>query len=357
MIYDEKKLDIPTQVESTWEIGKKTVLTTDKFWKKVDTIVKDKDYSYLLEKPLNDFSLEELEYIEILLTKKEQSIIEKKEQLIKNLKITFWEDIIDKVYDKLIIKLTGENQNKRLKILLTDNRNKTTCWKLKTCNWFWIPFYLAWDMYKVITKINNDEIHGLHQVDVDFDEEWTQQIQIYIYWYLLNQKWQRLHFWYDKNKKKYTTLKKIEWEEIKGILYPVKNKRWKIMYWKYKNSKWHITPFWYSSKLEKYISLKIEWETICDTGRRNRKNWKLISWTFLNEKWYWLPFWFEWDQWVTLKIEWEKIHNTKNRKRDEKWKLLSWEFLNSAWVWQKFKLEWWKYIIKKWFIDKIISVF
>jgi hypothetical protein len=353
MKYNEKKLGIPTQVESTWEIEEKTALTTDKFWKKINIIIKDKDYSYLLEKTLENFSFEELQYIEKLFTKPDYIITEKIKKLIEQLKIKFPDNFIYQIYDKLIkLWIKDINNKNKIKVLFENENNNVICWKYKTCNWFWIPFYLEWNNYKTLTKINHDKIHMLHQVDVDFDEEW-----IYIFWQLLNQEWQRLHFWFDKYKKKYTTLKRIEWENITSILYPVKNKRWKIMYWKYKNSKWYIIPFWYSSNLEKYVSLKIEWETICDTGRRNRKNWKLISWTFLNEKWYWLPFWFEWDQWVTLKIEWEEIHNTKNRKRDEKWKIISWEFLNSDWIWQKFKLEWWKYIIKKWFIGKIKSIF
>jgi len=142
-------------------------------------------------------------------------------------------------------------------------------------------------------------------------------------------------------------------------VFPVKNKKGKIMYWKYKNSDGHIIPFWYSKSLEKYVKLKIEWEIICDTRKRKRENEKkkLISWTFLNEKWYRLPFWLDWDKYITLKIEWEEIRDIRNRKSDAKWKLLSGEFMNKDWIRQKFVLKWDVYVIKKWIIKNLTSIF
>lgn len=331
--------------------------------KETSTILKEIDYSYLLEKPIENFSLEELKYIEKLFTKNDYVLTEKRKKLIENLKDKFWEDFMIQIYNRIIkIKLSDINNNNKIRTILMDENNNSLCWRYKTCNWFWIPFWLEWNNYKILTKINNDEIHLLHQLDADYDDDW-----IYLFWQYLNQKWEwdlnqklkRYHFWFDKNKNKYTTLKKIEWEVIESILYPVKNKRGKIMYWKYKNSDGYIIPFWYSKAHEKYVRLKIEWEIICDTGKRKRENEKkkLISWTFLNKKWYWLPFWLDWDKYVTLKIEWEEIHNVRNRKSDEKWVLISWEFKNWKWVWQKFKLQWWKYIIKKWIIKNLTSIF
>lgn len=322
--------------------------------KATSNILKEIDYSYLLEKSIENFSIEELKYIEKLFTKNDYILTEKRKELIKNLKSKFWEDFMSQIYNRLIkIRLNDVNTNNKIRTLLTDENNNILCWKYRTCNWFWIPFWLEWNNYKTLTRIGNDEIHMLHQFDADYDDD-----GIYLFWQYLNQDLERFHFWYDKSKKKYTTLKKIDWETIKNILYPQKNKRWKIMYWKYKNELDHIIPFWYSSKQEKYISLRIDWEIICDTANRKRKNWRLVYWTFINDKWYHLPFWFEWNKGITIKIAWEEILNTRNRKRDEKWKIISWEFLNKEWIWQKFKLEWWEYVIKKttWFL-KIFKSF
>lgn len=311
--------------------------------KATSNILKETDYSYLLGKHVENYSYDELKYIEKLFTKQDYILNTKRKELINNLKKESWEDFINQIYNRLIkIRLNEINTTNKIRRLLNDENNNCLCWKYKTCNWFWIPFWIEWTNYKTLTKIGNDEIHMLHQFDWDYDDD-----GIYLYWQYLNQDLERHHFRYDKNKKKYTNLKKIEWERITSILYPVKNKRWKIMHWKYKNETGNIIPFWYSPKLEKYISLKIDWEIICDTANRRRKNWKLIYWTFLNDKWNWLPFWIEWNKGNTIKIAWEEILNTRNRKRDEKWKIISWEFLNKDWIWQKFKLEWWEYIIKK----------
>lgn len=307
----------------------------------VISIVSEKDYSYLLEKPLEDFSFDELKFLEKLFTKQNYNISEKRKELQEKLKKKFWAKLIYNIYDKLIKIKLKENIPSKIRTLLKDENNNTLCWKYKTCNSFWIPFWLQWNNFKVLPKIDNDEIHMLWQLDADYDDDW-----IYMFWQYSSQEWQRFHFWFDKNKNEYVSLKEIEWEKILNVLYPLKNKRWKILYGKYKNVSGHIIPFWYSNELEKYISLKIDWEIICDTANRIRKNWKLVSWIYLNDKWYRLPFWFEWNEWKTLKIEWEEIRDTRNRKRDESWKLASWEFLNVRWVWQKFKLEWWKYIIK-----------
>lgn len=332
--------------ETTWEYVK---------WE-ITKIVWEKDYAYLLEKHIENFSLEELNYIEKLVTKHDYLLTEKRKTLINKLKTKFWNNFIYKIYDKLIkLKINDIHNKNKIKILLTDTDNNVICWKYKTCNWFWIPFWLNWEEYNTLTKIKDEDIYWLFNIDVDFDKIW-----IYIYWKYLNKQWSRIPFWFDKNTNKYTNLTHIEWDYNITLQNHKRNRSWKVLYWEYKNINGHIIPFWYSSEQKKYVPLKIEWENIIDTDNTKRRSkWKLISWTFINNKWQWKPFRFctESKKYEILKIKWEEIFDTRNRKRDEKWKIISWEFLNSLWVWQKFTFKWWEYIIKKWFIKKIKSFF
>jgi len=203
--------EIPKTIVSTLSWNSETI--SNFITKETSSILKEIDYSYLLEKPIENFSLEELKHIEKLFTKNDYVLTEKRKKLIENLKDKFWVDIMEQIYNRLIkTKLRDINNNHKIKTILMDENNNSLCWRYKTCNWFWIPFWLEWTNYKTLTKIKNDEIHMLHQIDWDYDEDW-----IYLFWQLLNQEWQRLHFWFDKNKKKYTTLKKIEWEVIESM--------------------------------------------------------------------------------------------------------------------------------------------
>jgi hypothetical protein len=57
--------------------------------KETSTILKEIDYYYLLEKPIENFSLEELKYIEKLITKNDYVLTEKRKILIENIKEKF----------------------------------------------------------------------------------------------------------------------------------------------------------------------------------------------------------------------------------------------------------------------------
>lgn len=343
---------VPKTLESMWSQTK--IISAD-VARKTALILKDKDYSYLLEKSIEDFLPDELKFIEEIFTKHDYIITEELNILKEKLENKFWIDLMDMIYKRLI----------EIELINLKQSNNTIWWKFKTCNWYWIPFWIFWEEYGVLTKIQYinkknekdlknqnfwyEEICWINIPILDFEKDWQ-----YIHWKYLNNKWIRNNFWYDINIWKYITLKEIDWDDNIIILYPKLNNIWRIIYWKYKNSKGYIIPFWYSLKTNQYIPLKIKWEIICDTFKRKRKDWKLISWLFLNDKWKTLPFWLERDKYVTLKIKWEEIHNVRNRKSDDDWKLISWEFNNWKW-WYKFELKWWVYIKKIHLFKKIFS--
>lgn len=343
--------EITSQLNITWVQTK---------WKVIN-IVWEKDYSYLIEKPLDYYSKKELKYTEELLTSHTKPITKKEKKLIDWLKEKYPMDLLNRIYNSIIKLKLNDSHNPNIKALVADqdkesvNRNTTVLiWKYKTCNWFWIPFILDWDKYKVITKINHDTVCDSMWIHSEFDSEPTQ-----IYWLILNQEWIWLPFWYNKEKQKYTSLKQIEWIDITNTQTLKRKQWWKVQCWEFKSKNHNFrVPFWFSSKTKSYKALHIEWETIYDTKNLTRgKYWKVLYWRYVNQEKISIPFWLEWDKYIPLKIEWDNIKRFTHIERDNNGKVISWSFENKKWTSKKFKLDWWKYIIKEWMLKRFKNLF